>query len=154
LAHKLRVHFAIASCGRLTAPDLQAMPKTPLWEKLEREGRLDTKQALESNARFLHPRREVVASWRRVIAYAYAPERVFARFRYQVDATYANRLRLRQRASSPGLTSNAAWRLPATSSAGSESCRTTEQRSGAQRGLRSAAVKSSQFLAWASSRGT
>jgi hopanoid C-2 methylase len=25
---------------------------------------------------------------------AYAPERLFARFRYQVDATYANRLRL------------------------------------------------------------
>ena len=72
------------------------------------------------NARFLHPRRKVVASWRRVIAYAYAPERVFARFRYQVEATYVNRLR-RQRASSPGLTSNAAWRLPATSSAGSES---------------------------------
>jgi hypothetical protein len=46
-----------------------------------------------------------------VIAYAYAPERLFARFRYQVDATYLNRLRLRQRASSPGLTSNAAWRL-------------------------------------------
>jgi hopanoid C-2 methylase len=99
LAHKLRVHFAIASCGRLTAPDLQALPKTPLWEKLEREGRLDTKQDLESNARFRHPRREVVASWRRVIAYAYAPERVFARFRYHVDATYVNRLRLRQRAS-------------------------------------------------------
>ena len=30
LAHKLRVHFAIASCSRLTAPDLQARPKTPL----------------------------------------------------------------------------------------------------------------------------
>ena len=44
--------------------------------------------------KFLRPRGEVLASWRRTIAYAYAPERLFARFRYQVDATYANRLRL------------------------------------------------------------
>ena len=44
--------------------------------------------------KFLRPRGEVLASWRRTIAYAYTPERLFARFRYQVDATYANRLRL------------------------------------------------------------
>ena len=73
---------------------LQALPKTPLWERLAREGRLVTDQDLESNVRFLRPHGEVVASWRRVIAYAYAPERLFARFRYQIDATYANRLRL------------------------------------------------------------
>jgi hypothetical protein len=30
--------------------------------------------------------------WRRCIAYAYTPERLFARFAHQVDATYANRL--------------------------------------------------------------
>ena len=73
---------------------LQALPKTPLWERLAREGRLITDQDLESNVRFLRPRGEVLASWRRTIAYAYAPERLFARFRHQVDATYANRLRL------------------------------------------------------------
>jgi hopanoid C-2 methylase len=73
---------------------LQALPKTPLWERLAREGRLVSDQDLESNMRFLRPHDEVVASWRRVIAYAYAPERLFARFRYQIDATYANRLRL------------------------------------------------------------
>ena len=28
------------------------------------------------------PRGEVLAKWRRTIAYAYAPERLFARFRY------------------------------------------------------------------------
>ena len=48
----------------------------------------------DSNVKFLRPRGEVLASWRRTIAHAYAPERLFARFRYQVDATYANRLRL------------------------------------------------------------
>jgi radical SAM superfamily enzyme YgiQ (UPF0313 family) len=73
---------------------LQALPKTPLWERLAREGRLVTDQDLESNVRFLRPRGEVLASWRRTIAYAYAPERLFARFRHQVDATYAKRLRL------------------------------------------------------------
>ena len=42
---------------------------------------------------FLRPHDEVVDSWRRCIAHAYAPERLFARFRYQVDATYTHRLR-------------------------------------------------------------
>jgi hopanoid C-2 methylase len=73
---------------------LQALPKTPLWERLTREGRLITDPDQESNVRFLRPGSEVVASWHRAIAYAYSPERLFARFRYQVDATYANRLRL------------------------------------------------------------
>ena len=40
---------------------LQALPKTPLWERLAREGRLITDQDLESNVRFLRPRAE---SWR------------------------------------------------------------------------------------------
>src|SRR5207248_5183758 len=35
---------------------------------------------------------EVVAGWRRCIAHAYNPERLFARFAHQVDATYANRM--------------------------------------------------------------
>jgi hopanoid C-2 methylase len=73
---------------------LQALPKTPLWERLAREGRLVTDPDVESNVRFLRPHGEVLASWRRTIAYAYAPERLFARFRHQIDATYANRLRL------------------------------------------------------------
>ncbi len=42
--------------------------------------------------RFLRPYDEVVATWRRCIAYAYDPERLFKRFVQQVDATYANRL--------------------------------------------------------------
>jgi hopanoid C-2 methylase len=73
---------------------LQALPKTPLWDRLAREGRLVTDPDQESNVRFLRPRGDVLASWRRAIAYAYTPDRLFARFRYQIDATYANRLRL------------------------------------------------------------
>ena len=69
------------------------MPRTPLWDRLKSAGRLiadDT--GLESNVRFLRPYDEVVASWRRCIAHAYDPERLFERFRYQVEATYAHRM--------------------------------------------------------------
>jgi len=75
----------------LTINVLQALPKTPLWERLARDNRIVDDPNLESNVRFLRPHDEVVASWRRVIAHAYAPERLFERFRHQVDATYVNR---------------------------------------------------------------
>jgi hypothetical protein len=76
----------------LTINLLQALPKTPLWDRLERDGRLDSDEKRESNVRFLRPYDEVVAMWRRSIAYANDPERLFSRFQHQVDATFANRL--------------------------------------------------------------
>jgi radical SAM superfamily enzyme YgiQ (UPF0313 family) len=77
----------------LTINLLQALPKTPLWERLARAGRLVDDPALESNVRFLRPHDEVVASWRNAIAHAYKPDHLFSRFRHQVEATYINRLR-------------------------------------------------------------
>ena len=77
----------------LTINLLQALPKTPLWDRLKRDGRMVADDGgLESNVRFLRPYDEVVAMWRRCIAHAYAPERLFERFAQQVEATYANRL--------------------------------------------------------------
>jgi radical SAM superfamily enzyme YgiQ (UPF0313 family) len=76
----------------LTINLLQALPKTPLWDRLARDNRIINDPALESNVRFLRPYDDVVASWRRCIAHAYTPERLFDRFRTQVDATYVNRL--------------------------------------------------------------
>jgi hopanoid C-2 methylase len=76
----------------LTINLLQALPKTPLWDRLARDNRITDDPDLESNVRFLRPYDEVVDSWRRCIAHAYAPERLFERFRHQVDATYVNRL--------------------------------------------------------------
>jgi hypothetical protein len=77
----------------LTINLLQALPKTPLWDRLKRDKRLIADDAgLESNVRFLRPYDEVVAMWRRCIAHAYAPERLFQRFAHQVEATYGNRL--------------------------------------------------------------
>ena len=58
----------------LTINLLQALPKTPLWDRLQRDGRLIADDAgLESNVRFLRPYDEVVAMWRRSIGYAYDP---------------------------------------------------------------------------------
>ena len=75
----------------LTLNLLQALPKTPLWDRLKRDGRLVDDPTLESNVRFLRPHDDVVASWRRCIAHAYEPRRLFARYRHQVDATFPNR---------------------------------------------------------------
>jgi len=75
----------------LTLNLLQALPKTPLWDRLARDGRLVDDPRLESNVRFLRPHDDVVASWQRCVAHAYAPERLFARYRHQVEATYPNR---------------------------------------------------------------
>jgi radical SAM superfamily enzyme YgiQ (UPF0313 family) len=76
----------------LTMNLLQALPKTALWDRLARDGRLVEDSARESNVRFLRPYDEVVAGWRRCIEYAYDPERLYARFSHQIEATYANRL--------------------------------------------------------------
>jgi radical SAM superfamily enzyme YgiQ (UPF0313 family) len=78
----------------LTINILQALPKTPLWDRLARDGRIVDDTSLESNVRFLLPYDEVINSWRRAIAYAYTPERVFERFYHQVDATYVNRMKV------------------------------------------------------------
>jgi radical SAM superfamily enzyme YgiQ (UPF0313 family) len=77
----------------LTINLLQALPKTPLWSRLERANRLDHDPARESNVQFLRPYDEIIGSWRRCIAHAYTPERLFARFIHQMDSTYAHRIK-------------------------------------------------------------
>ena len=91
--NRLKTFIDLSQIPILTINLLQALPRTPLWDRLQRDGRLiadDT--GLESNVRFLRPYDEVVATWRRCIAYAYDPVRLFARFLHQVDTTYANRI--------------------------------------------------------------
>ena len=76
----------------LTINLLQALPKTPLWDRLKRDDRLSEDDARESNVVFLRPHDEVVGD---VAADASPtptiPEKLFARFRHQVAATYVNR---------------------------------------------------------------
>jgi hopanoid C-2 methylase len=90
---RLKAFIDASNVPILTINLLQALPKTPLWDRLKRDQRLIADDSgLESNVRFLRPYDEVVAMWRRCIAHAYAPERLFQRFAHQVEATYANRL--------------------------------------------------------------
>lgn len=90
---QLKAFIDLSQVPILTINLLQALPRTPLWDRLTREGRLIADDGgLESNVRFLRPHDDVVATWRRCIAYAYEPERLFARFAHQIEATYPNRL--------------------------------------------------------------
>jgi radical SAM superfamily enzyme YgiQ (UPF0313 family) len=88
---RLRDFIDLSQIPMLTINLLQALPKTPLWDRLKRDGRLLDDDSRESNVVFLRPHDEVVAMWRRSIAYANDPEKLFARFRHQVEATYVNR---------------------------------------------------------------
>jgi hopanoid C-2 methylase len=90
---RLKAFIERSNVPILTMNLLQALPRTPLWDRLRREGRLiaDDK-GVESNVRFLRPHDEVVDTWRRCIAHAYEPARLFARYAHQIEATYANRM--------------------------------------------------------------
>ena len=89
---RLRDFIDASGVPVLTINLLQALPRTPLWDRLEKAGRLDHDPRLESNVRFVRPYDEVMAVWRRAIAHAYEPEHLFARFLHQVEHTYANRV--------------------------------------------------------------
>jgi hopanoid C-2 methylase len=78
----------------LTINLLQALPKTPLWDRLARENRLIHDDGRDSNVDFLLPYDQVVNSWKQCMEAAYQPEKLFERFQYQCDYTYANRLKV------------------------------------------------------------
>jgi hopanoid C-2 methylase len=88
---RLRDFIELSQIPMLTINLLQALPQTPLWDRLKSDDRLDNDLTRESNVRFLRPYDEVVAMWRRSIAYANDPQRLFNRFHHQVEATYVNR---------------------------------------------------------------
>jgi radical SAM superfamily enzyme YgiQ (UPF0313 family) len=87
----------------LTMNLLQALPRTPLWDRLKREGRLiEDDDSRESNVDFRLPYEHVLAMWRECMRVAYRPEKLYARYEHQVATTYRNRLALpfsRKRAS-------------------------------------------------------
>jgi radical SAM superfamily enzyme YgiQ (UPF0313 family) len=75
----------------LTINILYALPKTPLWRRLEAEGRLLSGEGRESNVNFKLPYETVRDMWRRCITAAYTPEAVYARFAHTIAHTYARR---------------------------------------------------------------
>src|SRR6201985_2072511 len=79
----------------LTINLLQALPKTPLWDRLKREGRLIEDEGRDSNVDFHLPYDDVVASWRACMGSAYEPAKLFERYEYQIQHAYPNRIQPR-----------------------------------------------------------
>jgi radical SAM superfamily enzyme YgiQ (UPF0313 family) len=78
----------------LTMNLLQALPRTPLWDRLKREQRLvEDDDGRESNVDFRLPYEQVLAMWRECMRIAYRPDKLYARYEHQIRATYPNRLR-------------------------------------------------------------
>jgi radical SAM superfamily enzyme YgiQ (UPF0313 family) len=75
----------------LTINILYALPKTPLWRRLEAEGRLLPDGGRESNIAFKLPYETVMEMWLRCITAAYDPKAVYERFAYNMTNTYAHR---------------------------------------------------------------
>ena len=76
----------------LTINLLQALPKTPLWDRLQAAGRLREQEGRESNVVFARPYEEVLQSWRRSIRHAYSPEAIYHRFTCNAQHTYPRRI--------------------------------------------------------------
>jgi radical SAM superfamily enzyme YgiQ (UPF0313 family) len=75
----------------LTMNILYALPKTPLWRRLEAEGRLLSDSGRESNVAFKLPYETVRQMWRRCITAAYTPEAVYARYTHNITHTFSRR---------------------------------------------------------------
>ncbi len=75
----------------MTVNLLYALPKTPLYDRLQRAGRILTDAQGDSNIAFLEPTETVMERWRRVIGHLYEPANVYARFLTQARNTYLNR---------------------------------------------------------------
>jgi len=76
----------------LTMNLLQALPRTPLWDRLKRERRLVDEEGRESNVAFRMPYDEVLAMWKRCMVVAYEPATLLARYDRQIRNTYTKRL--------------------------------------------------------------
>lgn len=83
----------LSNIPMLTINLLHALPRTPLWRRLEAEGRLNFDEKRESNVEFLMPYDDVVEMWRRCITTAYDPDFLYQRFAYNVEHTFRNRIK-------------------------------------------------------------
>ena len=77
----------------LTINLLQALPKTPLWDRLRAAGRLDDSGKRDSNVVFTRPYDAVLSDWRQAVRHAFAPEAIYRRFAWNAVHTYRNRIR-------------------------------------------------------------
>lgn len=79
----------------LTINLLYALPMTPLWRRLEKEGRIlsDGTGGEESNVKFLLPREVVRKNWLECVTESNRPEPLYRRFQHQIEKTYPNRFK-------------------------------------------------------------
>lgn len=92
-ADRILEFVRLSQIPMLTINLLHALPRTPLWRRLELEGRLVFDENRESNVEFLMPYEQVVEMWRRCITTAYDPEFLYQRFAYNMEHTYPNRIK-------------------------------------------------------------
>ena len=90
---KLLDFIELSKIPMLTINLLQALPQTPLWTRLEKAGRIEHDEELESNVRFALPYDLVLKMWRECMAAAYLPNVLFDRYRHQMKAVWPNRLK-------------------------------------------------------------
>lgn len=79
----------------MTVNILYALPNTPLYERLERAGRILPEEVAaerDSNIDFLVPYEQVAANWRSVVAHIYEPLRLYRRYAHNAEHYYLHRL--------------------------------------------------------------
>jgi radical SAM superfamily enzyme YgiQ (UPF0313 family) len=91
-ADKILEFVEISNIPLLTINLLQALPRTPLYRRLEAEGRLVDVPGRESNVVFKLPYEQMIEMWRRTFTAAYAPEALYRRFEYHVKHVFPNRI--------------------------------------------------------------
>jgi radical SAM superfamily enzyme YgiQ (UPF0313 family) len=91
-ARKLLEFIDKSKIPMLTINLLQALPQTPLWDRLQRAGRLEFDEGRESNVRFELPYDVVLKMWRDCMAEAYTPEALFERYTHYTKTVWPNRL--------------------------------------------------------------
>ena len=93
-ADRILEFIRLSQIPMLTINLLHALPRTPLWRRLEQEGRLVFDEKRDSNVEFLMPYEQVIDMWRRCITTAYEPEFLYQRFAYNMEHTYPNRIKV------------------------------------------------------------
>ncbi len=78
---------------------IQALPRTPLWDRLAAEGRLSDDPERESNVIFKRGYDEVVGDWRKALKQIYDPAHLFARYDHLTKTVFPHR---RPRPRAPG----------------------------------------------------
>jgi hopanoid C-2 methylase len=88
---RIAAFIAESQIPLLTINLLHALPKTPLWDRLQADGRIVEDPRRPSNVDFLLPDDTVVEMWRMCIQESYSPAAVYGRFAHQLAHTFPHR---------------------------------------------------------------